>query len=265
MDPSAPVEKWISDLVYLGGNGVAWAVYLFAGVRLYLLSQRTRQAPELLIALTFLFWVLSYLFYDLPYAVVRVEALVPAVCAYASLIALALGNVALALFIRAVFRRGARWATWLVGAIAVCSFVGVVGSGWVGDWEGINPLANRWYWLEWSGGFVPVAWMSAEGFAQYFRARRRLKLGLCEPLACNRFLLWGIAGALWMMLEAISSANDYVNALTGRWSELLNFGVAVFEAVPVAVICLVFFPPAAYRRWLERRAGPAADAAPTVD
>jgi hypothetical protein len=152
-----------------------------------------------------------------------------------------------------------------VAVITVSVVAGVVGSAWIGDWEGINPLANPWYWLDFFGSFAPTVWMGAEGFVHYFKARRRLKFGLCEPMACNRFLLWGIAGTLWMILEVISTANDFVMAFTGRWSEPLNFGVAFFEAVPVAIIWLVFFPPEFYCRWLEGSGKPMNAQPPTVD
>ncbi len=265
MDASMPVGKLITDLVYLSGNAIACLAYLFVGVRLYRLSRRTGQLPEFLIAATFLFWALSYPLYDIPYAIVRVEELVPAVCSYASLIVLALGNAAFAFFIRAVFRPDSRWATWLVAAIVISLVAGVAGSAWIGDWEGINPLANPWYWLDCFGGFAPSAWMGTEGLAQYFKARRRLKLGFCGPMECNRFLLWGIAGALWVILEVILTAGDFALALTGRWSGLLDFGVALFEVIPVAVIWFAFFPPEFYCRWVEG-SGKRADAKPpTVD
>jgi len=260
-----PLGQLITDLVYLSGNAIAWGAYLYVGVRLYRLSRRTGQLPELLIAATFLLWTLAYLFYDIPYTIVLAGELVPDVCSYASLITLALGNAAFAFFIRAVFRPDARWATWLVAAIVVSLVAGVAGSAWVGDWEGINPLANPWYWLEYLGSFAPSAWMTAEGFSQYFKARRRLELGLCEPMACSRFLLWGIAGALWVILEVVLTANDFANALTGQWSPLLDFGVALFEVVPVAVIWFVFFPPEFYRRWVEGSAKPTGAAPPTGD
>jgi hypothetical protein len=245
------VEKLTTDFVYLGGNAIAWAAYLYVGVRLYRLSRRTRQLPELLIAATFLFWVLSYLFYDIPYAIVRADELVPDVCSYAALITLGVANIAFALFIRSVFRPDARWAKWLVASIVVSIVAGVAGSAWIGDWEGIDPLANPWYWVECYGGMASTVWMAAEGFALYFKMRRRLKIGLCEPMACNRFLLWGIAGVLWMTLEVIVTANDYAYALTGQWPVLLDFGVAAFEVAPVMVIWFVFFPPAFYCRWIE--------------
>jgi hypothetical protein len=265
MDASMPAEKLISDLAYLGGDAIAWMVYLYVGLRLYGLSRRTGQRPEFLIAVTFLLWTLSYLFYDIPYAIVRLEELVPAVCSFASLIVLAFGNATFALFIRAAFRPDARWAIWLVAVITGSVVAGLAGSAWIGDWEGIDPLANPWYWLDCFASSAPAIWMGAEGLAQYFKARRRLKLGLCDPMACNRFLLWAIAGALWLILQGVLTANDIVNALTGEWSLLLDFGGALFEAVPVVVIWFVFFPPAFYCRWVEGSGKPADAVPPTVD
>jgi hypothetical protein len=260
-----PEANLSTVFVYLGGNAIATFAYLIVGVHLYRLSRRTGERPEFLIAASFLCWVLSYAFYDIPFAIFRSEALVPAFCSYASLVTLAIGNAAFAFFIRLVFRRGARWATGLVAAVVVANVAGVAGLAWVGDWEGINPVANPWYWLEFFGSFAPTTWMAAEGFAQYFKARRRLKLGLCEPMACNRFLLWGSAGALWVILEGILTANDFVLALTGQWSSVLDFSIAAFEVVPVALIGLVFFPPLFYRRWVEGAGKPADAEPPTVD
>jgi hypothetical protein len=247
------------------GEVIAGFVYLFVGVRLYMLSRRTGHLPETLLAVSFLLWTLSFAIWDIPYAFVDSEALVPAVFSYGSLIALASGTVVFSFFIRAVFRPAARWAMGLVAAIAVSNLAGVVGMAWMGDWEGTNPLANPWYWLEFFGGVAPSTWMGAEGFAQYFKTRRRLKLGLCEPMACNRFLLWGLAGALWVTLEVTVTASDLVYAYTGQWSELLGVGIALFEIVPIAVVWFVFFPPEFYRRWVEGSGSRADAVPPTVD
>jgi hypothetical protein len=247
------------------GEVISGFVYLFVGVRLYRLSRRTGHLPEALIAASFLLWTLSFAIWDIPYAFVDSEELVPAVYSYGSLIALTSGTVVFAFFIRAVFRPDARWAIWLVAAIAVSNLAGVVGMAYMGDWEGTNPLANPWYWLEFFGGIAPSAWMGAEGFAQYFKTRRRLKLGFCEPITCNRFLLWGLAGSLWVTLEVIVTASDVVYAFTGYWSELLGLGIAFFEVVPIAIVWFVFFPPAFYRRWVEGGGKRAGAVPPTVD
>jgi hypothetical protein len=234
------------------GEVIAGFVYLFVGVRLFVLSRKTGHLPEKLIAASFLLWMISYAIWDIPYAFVDSEEMVPAGYSYGSLIALSSGNVVFAVFIRAVFRPDVRWATALVAAIIVANLVGVAGAAWIGDWEGTNPLANPWYWLEFFGGFAPTTWMGSEGLAQYFKTRKQLKLGFCEPMTCNRFLLWGIAGSLWMILESIVTASDLVYAFTGQWSEALGMGIALFEVVPIAIVWFVFFPPEFYCRWVER-------------
>ena len=100
--------------------------------------------------------------------------------------------------------------------------------------------------------------------APLYRLSRRTGQ-LPELLIAATFLLWGIAGALWVILEGIVTAGDFSLALTGRWSGLLCFGVALFEAVPVAVIWFIFFPPAFYCRWVEGGGKPADAVSPTVD
>jgi len=247
------------------GEVIAAFVFLFVGVRLYRYSRRTGHLPETLLAASFLLWTLSFAIWDIPYAFVDSEELVPAVYSYGSLLAMVLGSVVFAFFIRAVFRPDARWAIWLVAAIAVGNLAGVVGMAFMGDWEGINLLANPWYWLEFFGGVAPSAWMGAEGFAQYFKTRRRLKLGLCEPMACNRFLLWGFAGSLWVILEVIVTASDLAYAFTGYWSELLGLGIAFFEIVPIVVVWFVFFPPEFYCRWVEGGGSTEAEGSPPAN
>ncbi len=234
------------------GEVISAVVYLFVGLRLYRLSRHTGHTPETLIAASFLLWMLSYAIWDIPYAFVDSAERVPAVYSYGSQIALASGYLVFAFFIRAVFRPDARWATALVAVIEVSILAALVGSAWVGDWEGIELLAHPWYWLDFFGTIAPISWMGVEGFFQYFKTRKQLKLGLCDPMTCNRFLLWGIAGSLWVILESIVAASDLVYALTGQWSELLGAAIAFFEFIPIAIIWFVFFPPDFYCRWVER-------------
>jgi len=233
-------------------EAISGVVYLIVGVRLYALSRGTRQAPERLIALTFLFWALCYALYDIPYLWNGLEESVPAFFAYTSLLAFDLVNVFFALFTREVFRKHTRWADGLVAAIALSMHAGAAGTAWVGDWEQVNPVANPGYWPQTVGGLAPSAWMGVEGFTQYVKARRRLALGLCEPLLCHHFLLWGIAGALWAGLEFVLVAQDHIDLSAGEWSGALGIVNGLLEIVPIALMWLVFFPPAGYRRWLER-------------
>ncbi|MCH8083890.1 MAG: hypothetical protein IH885_06610 [Myxococcales bacterium] len=229
-------------------------VYLIVGIRLYALSARNAQAPDRLLAVTFLFWGLSYFVYDIPEIFFYADVPLPPLFSFSSAITLYLGTITFAVFTRAVFRPQERWALWLVAGMVGCLIVGVAGSVWVGDWGGEYPLSNQWWWVTRVGCAAPLVWMSAEGLTQYANARRRRRLGLCTPQSCNRFLLWGLAGALWVILELVDGAQYFEYEIVGQYSDSLLVHVGWLEAVPGGMIWLIFFPPAFYRRWINANA-----------
>ena len=237
---------------------IAGLIYLVAGARLYRFSVRTGGAPERLLSVSLVLWGCCYPLYNLPYALVDESMLTP--FSFASRIVLHMGTIAFLLFTRKVFRSRERWATWLVAGTIVCLVAGVGGSARVGDWEGFYPLSNPWYWLEWVGRTAPMAWMGIEGFVQYRRARPRRRLGLCDPLVCNRFLLWSLTGTFWVILELVVTAQNIDYEITQRWTPSLDFAVSLLEILTVGVIWFVFFPPASYRSWIENRAAIADEA-----
>jgi hypothetical protein len=229
----------------------AGVICLIVGLRLFLSSRQTGRAPEFFISLTFLAWALGCALYDIPYWFTEGDQSVAPFFAYASILAFNLGNVALAMFTREVFRKQQRWAGWLVVAIAVCFVLGLAGSAWVGDWDQLDPVANPGYWPQTMGDLAPPIWMGVEGLTHYVKAGRRLKIGLCTPLICHHFLLWGLAGILWAGLEIVIVAQDFVYLSAGDWSGVLGVANGLLEIVPIAMIWLVFFAPAGYRRWVD--------------
>jgi hypothetical protein len=93
--------------------------------------------------------------------------------------------------------------------------------------------------------------MGVVGLTQYASARKRLELGLCAPLTCHHFLLWGLAGALWAVLEIVIVVQDFIYLSAGDWSGALGIVNGLFEIAPIGMIWLAFFAPAGYRRWIE--------------
>jgi hypothetical protein len=236
------------------GEIIASSVYLVVGLRLFALSRRTRGMPETLLAVSFLAWTSAFAFYNIPYALVEDEERIAPFFSFGSLTCLGVGNVAFAVFIRSTFRSRERWAGALLAAICLSAVIGLVGTALVGDWEGAEVFTNPFYWSEFVGGFAPSVWMAVEGFVHHSKARRRLALGLCDATMCNRFLLWGIAGVLWILLELVITAQDHAFSLFGRPSTWLGIGNALLEMAPITIVWLVFFPPRAYQRWVERTA-----------
>ena len=237
----------MEDGSYIGGF-IAGFVYLVAGLRLTRLGVRTGELPERLLAATFLLWSVSYLFWELGLALGE-ESLATPLLTTGFYVTQA-GNITLALFLRAVFRNRERWARWLVAGLVFGMLVGLGGSAWTGDWEGSRPLSNPWYWIDQGSVLAMVGWMAAEGFRHYYMARQRLRLGLCDPLVCNRYLIWGLTGLTWVAIDAIVVVNDVVYELTGAWLPALDATQSVLELVGIVLVWFVFFPPHFYQRWI---------------
>lgn len=239
----------------------AMVAFFVMGIRLLRLSARTHGLPERYLGAAFLIWAFGYVLWDVPYALTEDERWL-AYSGFAGRVAINFGTIALAIFIRSVFRPESRWALGGVGAIAVGLLAGVAGSAWQGDWLGERPFDYAGYWVELVANVAPSAWMAAEGAIAYRSAKRRWRLGLGGALSCNRFLLWALAGVVWVGLEVASLAQELEFALKGDASTASDIAMGVCEFVPVVLVWLAFFPPAAYRHWFERRASPASASRP---
>ena len=242
----------MEDSAYYIGEVITCLVFLIAGARLLRRSLRTHATPERLLGMSFLLWSVRYPIYDIPY-VLGVSDAVLAPFAYASRIFWHLGTVALALFVRNAFRNANRGASWFVAGVIALLVAGGVGSAVVGDWAGDYPLSNPWWWLERTGSVAPLVWIGAEGFSHYVKARQRRWLGEGDPLLGNRIRLWGLAGSFWVMVELVSATQYLLYEASAIWPASLSTLLAILEVVSVGMVWLVFFPPVAYQRWINRR------------
>jgi len=229
---------------------IASFVYLLVGVRLYRLSGRTNRSPEWLLGASFILWGTSYFLYDISSLLLDDSTASPLL--FTALIVQDLGTFVFLLFTRQVFRSDERWAGWLVAATAVGLLVGLGSAAWLGAWEGLYTISNPWFWPGWLATTVPMGWMAAEGLHHYRSARRRQRLGLCDALTSNRFLLWGVAGAIWLLLQFVVLFQYIEYDATQQWGVTVSNLVGFLEVVPVAAAWLVFFPPAFYRDWISR-------------
>ena len=114
----------------------------------------------------------------------------------------------------------------------------------------MKPLSNPWWWLDWAAGLVAMSWVGVEGFIAYAKARQRLQLGLCAPIACNRYLLWGIVGIAWVVYSWVFLYQAIQFETNQVWSISIDRANGAVDALGVALIWLVFFPPRIYQRWI---------------
>jgi len=233
------------------GEFIAALVYLTAGVRLARLGLRTGERAEWLLAGVFIANAASYLLYMIPIAVdsgFYWDAL-----NFAGRVAYLPAPVLLACFTRDVFRSESAWAAWAPWVVAVMLGVGVGVSALGGDWEGYS-IDNPWFWPEWIGYTIPFCWAGAEALAEYRRARRRVQLGLCEPIVCHRLLLWSLFAAFQVGVSLVILPQYATFEQEGVFTTLWDRLTGGLEILSVATIWLTFFEPALYRRWIERAA-----------
>ncbi len=101
------------------------------------------------------------------------------------------------------------------------------------------------------------AWTATEGLRHYRMMRRRLALGLAEPVVTNRFLLWGLTGLVSMTWNGVVSsyllAGVNINA-----HPVPVLAISLGGLASAVCLVLIFMPPAWYLRWLARDRDPRA-------
>jgi hypothetical protein len=251
----------MEDLRWIG-FGTFFVVSLVIGARLLLLARRTGEIPVPLIGLAVLgVGPLGYGFAMLALATAGRHTITSASLQGSSFLAIFIGAVAQYLFVWYVFRRQARWARPVIYAA-----IALLATAYACDILE-NGLVNRrddgsWFWVGMVMRLFAMAWCSVESLLYWSRMRRRLRLGLADPVVTNRFLLWGVGSGAAFLGSAFGFA---VIALTGIDSSRIpsfNLIVCMHGLVAAIAMWLAFQPPVCYARWIEGQARPDADAAP---
>lgn len=241
-------------------QSIAGAIYMATittvGIRLMVLSRRNRALPELLLGASLLVGgtfgavleaagMSGDVYFDK-----RVAGALIAVGKAMGIV----GFVCQALFIRMVFRPNAIWATALVGAILFALLGAYTAFAAAGTFTtGVMPRTI--FLLELGPRCAGSLWLIAESIRYYGAMKRRLALGLAEPIVTDRFRLWAIAAIAGLVLLATSVPPVIWPAGDARWLELLIPVFALSGVVSSGTYLLAFFPPAFYRRRVEARLG----------
>jgi hypothetical protein len=235
----------------MGGFVALGIVSVLVGFRMLSLTWRTREFPEAAIGVHILVLMLGYAveFAGIEAAGKLGPAAVWLRCAGNLCYAIAI--LVYLLFTWRVFRPESR----LAGAVAVGSIFALI-VGWSGEVFTSNfdfraeRFAAPWFWIAFVPRIVCMGWAAGEALREYGLARRRLRVGLSNPVVVNRFLLWGLAALSELLIYAIV----LVSILRGIPADFLNGTAAIFVSAlglsAAVTILLAFLPPRFYRRWL---------------
>jgi hypothetical protein len=234
----------IGLLVMIVADGVV-------GARLLMLARRTRQLPEFCFGISFLF--LGVVGYPLSIAARKaamagapVPELLPTALLFQDL-------SSLAMFIATwqTFRPANRWPRHVMWAGVIVFGASLLGdSVMAGTWMFRD--GGVWYELGFWARASAFIWAAVEAGRYYGSMRRRLKLGLADPVVTDRFRLWTISS------YAISAA--FLIFYMGRlWADNVATSVPVLLATSVAgliagvTVWLAFVPPDGYLRRVRGR------------
>ena len=244
------------------GTGVFVLVGLVVGVRLLALARRTRQAPELLIGATLL--AMGPVGFPCALVALRIQAEVPLAGSLLlgfAVAALAAGTVCLVRFTQGVFRPGERWARGLALSFALGLAACWCTSAWMHGFD----LRGRALDGPGYAGFVlragALVWAGFEALRYWRMMRRRLALGLADPVTTDRFMLWGVAAATAAGINILIVLTMAGDAAQVAISDVLALVTSALGMVASVALWLAFLPPRIYLEHVRLRA-PAPAGAP---
>jgi hypothetical protein len=223
--------------------------FVAVGIRLFLLGRRTGEIPEKLLGVYFFVTGFAYVGWAIPTVYALGDAAVDQID-LATWTLYSIGVVPFAYFTRIAFRPNAAWAKWLLITSLFLLFSGM--TMWIVQAHVNYSLESPWFWSQWLGYTIPCIWLGLEAFLAYASANRRARIGLCDRMVANRYLLFGFFGAF----QTFACITDvYLARAAMDNNMLIDDGLDVllgsFEMVGIVMLFLAFFPPAFYQRWVS--------------
>jgi hypothetical protein len=231
------------------------AAALVLGIRLLRLAARTRGVPEFAIGASFLLGgFLGFLFILIgnPAAGLALSVPVTDTLFRLGMSLLGVGVCFTYLFVWQTFRP----ASSVVRALALTASVCILASlsaVWTAPIEEalISPVHLFGEAVRLGG----MLWGCSEALLYHAAMRRRLALGLADPVVTNRFLLWGIAMGAGVVASLTGLFMTLSGMVTpGTWPYLI---LGISTTVSPVAQWLAFFPPRGYCEWVQ---GSAAEA-----
>ena len=223
---------------------------LVLGGRLVAAGLRHRTTPELTYGVALCFSGVGSIVRVVVYGIVGASEETRGAVIFASIFSV----VTLAVMttgIRLIYHPTSRWPWALQALLVAVSLTGTWHLATSPVAEGLRPFVQMLNDLASTGMMV---WGATEGFGYWSRLRRRLALGLVEPLVVERFRIWGMGFAV----GACASSSLWLTPLLlgQRIIDVVWISVAanLLIVAMTALTWVAFYPPRRLRRWVETRA-----------
>ena len=237
------------------GGGLFVLASLVVGGRLVWLSRRTRGLPEFVLgAGLFLMGGIGYPLMAIAISGTDLPEATRAACVGGQMTTTVLGFTGVSWFTVHVFRPRETWALalWLVivasyGALGTAQ---ILGPGLLAF--ALDPQHSPWLVSNYLAIFV-MSWTGAEAVRYWLMQKKRLALGLADPVVADRFRLWSIAiltsDAISMISAGFEAAG--VKMVGTAAGSLLVGGLGLVAA---SALWFAFMPTPGYLARVRRRA-----------
>jgi hypothetical protein len=231
---------------------------LLVAVRLLRLARRTGELPELLIGLSLLGGgAIGYPGTVIGRAAVESAPDLAHRFLIAGLLGLFVSAWTISLCWYAIYHRGEAWARAVLVTTSVLLFVflverlaAIAPTYVVGVQE--NRAATA-YLCFLAVQALPFALNATTGLRYHALLRRRVPLGLADPVVANRVWLWSFTSLIVVVQYGYSIALPFLS----RWFDAAAVAPLVIGSLGLSIavfLALAFFPPAAYLRFTRARA-----------
>ncbi len=100
---------------------------------------------------------------------------------------------------------------------------------------------------------VPFIWSTVETAIEHLKSRRRLALGLVDPVTTDRLFLWAQGCACFSIICLLAAGAAGTSTETLLFSAI-QVVLGILYAVVAAFVILILFPPTRYLNWISVRA-----------
>lgn len=236
------------------GFAAFFVASLTAGLRLVMLWWRTRRLPELLIGIGVLgIGPVGYGFMTMAQLSRTGHPELSRWLLGVAVLAVCTGAFAKYVFNWRVYHpRQAlvRWIVWTSGLLlAGCYATELFTSGFQNQYA--QSLGNLGRTALLIGCLL---WGSAEALVYWRKMRRRLRLGLADPVVTNRFFLWGLGAGAAGVGTAVGMVAQIVTGLPAAQMPWLILSSSLHGLTAAVALWLAFVPNQAYLQFIEARA-----------
>ena len=235
-------------------------ICIVGGARLLLLARRTRKLPEFVLGMgLFLLGGIGTPLGAVARAPTDLSLDLRAGFLVAHCTIMVIGMGGFNAFTCQVFRPQEMWARSLAWAFPLVMLSGMAwthfGSGFVAELATMGPGSL----IQQLGVLATLSWAAWESLRYAAILKRRLALGLVDPVVFDRVRLWGVAMGLAVVLTSAAVGGHLMGiSVIGTVAGAAFVGCVGFIAG--SAIYLAFLPPQAYTSWVIARFGAGAGA-----